>query len=98
MKKFRTVNEWQVIIAEQKKSGKTVPDFCRKQGINPNVFYSKRRKCITTGFIKLPGISMQCDLIKIKIKDVTIEIPSGCNQKELASIITTVREVVNAEV
>ncbi|MGE5846805.1 MAG: IS66 family insertion sequence element accessory protein TnpA [Ignavibacteria bacterium] len=98
MRKFRTQEEWQALIALQRKSGKTIPEFCRKQGIHPNVFYTKRKKCIATSFVELPVIPMQCDAIKIKIGDVTIEAAHGCSQRDLAAIIATVREVVNAEV
>ena len=96
MKRIKTENEWQAIIAEQKKSGKTVAEYCLKQGIHPNVFYTKRKKYERAGFVKLPVIAVQCDCIRIKIRDITIEAVSGFNQQELVRVIAAIREVVNA--
>jgi len=42
MRKFRSKKQWQILLAEQQASGKSVAEFCRGKEIHPNLFYKKR--------------------------------------------------------
>jgi len=44
MRKFRSPNHWQQILAEQQKSGLTISAFCRQHNISTSGFYTQRQK------------------------------------------------------
>ena len=46
MRKFRSPNHWQQILAEQQKSGLTISAFCRQHNISTSGFYTQRKKQI----------------------------------------------------
>ena len=56
MRKFRTREEWQALIEEQNKSGKSAAQFCREKNIHPNLFYKRRSETGSGSFVKLPAI------------------------------------------
>ncbi len=44
MRKFRSPDQWQEILAEQQKSGLTISEFCRQEKISVSCFFSQRKK------------------------------------------------------
>ena len=99
MRKFRTAEEWSIIIKEQSDSGLSVVDFCKDKGIHPNIFYAKRSALKkTNGFVEIRMKSQRNEVKKIiiKIKDVTLELEENIIKTELIDIIRYAREAVNA--
>jgi hypothetical protein len=99
MRKFRTAEEWSIIIKEQSDSGLSVVDFCKDKGIHPNIFYAKRSALKkTNGFVEIRMKSQRNEVKKIiiKIKDVTLELEENIIKTELIDIIRSAREAVNA--
>jgi hypothetical protein len=55
MKKNQSEKECRDLFTEQKRSGKTVRDFCRSEGVNENVFFRKKKQLVGTGaLVRLP--------------------------------------------
>jgi hypothetical protein len=98
MKKYRTKEEWSALILEQEKSGKSVAAFCREKNIHPNLFYRKRKENNSGRFVKLSLPVPNPGNLKIKVKDVTIELGSHINSDTLKDILQVVMEVVHARV
>ena len=99
MKIFRTKENWEELFKEHKVSGKRVSDFCREKGIHQNLFYRKRKELSGKGsFVRLPVEVVSSGKIQIRIKDVIIEPGHGYDKQELALVINTVLEAVDAEV
>lgn len=96
MRKNRTRDEWMSLFREQESSGLPAADFCRREQINPNVFYRKRREYGANRFVRLPVPGGNGCGITIRIGEVIIE-PGTCfQQEELKRIIQSVKEVYNA--
>ena len=101
MKKYKTQNDWRLLLQEQEESGLSVAAFCRKNNIHPNAFYYKRKKHDTGKFVKLAvptaGIS-DTSRIKIRIENIIIELGADIKENELKLVIKSVLEVINAHI
>lgn len=99
MRIFRTKEDWKEILKEQKESGKTATEYCKEKHIHPNLFYKRRKELETCrSFIKVPVKAVSSGKIRIKIKDIIIELEPGYNKEELISVIITVLEAINVNV
>jgi hypothetical protein len=95
MRKHRTKEEWLALIMEQKESGVSAVEFCRKKNIHPNLFYKKRKENNPGKFVKIPLPASVSSGIKIKIQDVIIEPGSHTGVDELKGILHAVMEVLH---
>lgn len=93
----RTRKQWLELFSKQKKSGMSVKEYCKEEGINQNIFYKKRKEYYSRCFVKLPdSISLKQRSIKIKIDDIVIEVDADCSKSCLTQIISSVMEVAHA--
>jgi hypothetical protein len=97
MKKNRSEKEWRDLFTEQKRSGKTVRDFCRSKGVNENVFFRKKKQLGgTVTLVRLPvGLSDSAP-IEITVGGVRIGVGSGFEERELVRVLRCVREAMDA--
>jgi len=94
--KRRTKKEWRTLIAEQKESGKSVVQLSKEKQIHPNLFYKKRKENEASSFVRIPMNHIHTGCIRIKIKDIAIEVESGFREEELFKIVRTICEVMYA--
>ena len=101
MKKYKTKEEWRLLLREQEESGLSAAAFYRKKNIHPNTFYYKRKEHRTGQFVKLsvPAVGISgASGIKIRIENITIEPGTDIRENQLKFVIRSVPEVVNADI
>lgn len=97
MRKLRSEAEWRGLFGEQKRSGKTVREFCRIKGVHENVFYRKRKLLSGTGeLVRLPVSLDRGARIEIAIGAVTVGVKNGFAERELVRVLRCVREALDA--
>jgi hypothetical protein len=96
MKRHRetTIKKWSGLVSIQAKSTLNVPEFCRKQKIHENNFYSWRSKLkkdgkeITGNGFKELNLSADCSGIQICISEkVHIIIENRFNEAALLKVV-----------
>lgn len=98
MPKGEKIN-WEIVITEQKRSGKSIKEFCGDKGIHPSSFYRGKRETETQmaqGLVEIktgPTVLSASGVIKIHYKDFMIETRQGFCEKSLAKVITVLRRV-----
>lgn len=99
MKYHRSMEEWTALIRKQEVSGMPATEFCRKEKINPGVFYRKRIQSGTGGFVRLPAAmhgSGGLDGMRIRIGEVIIEPGKDIDSNMLVHVIRSVLEACDA--
>jgi hypothetical protein len=76
----RSSAEWKKIVFRQRKSGKSVREFCDREGISLSSFTNWSRKLLTSegsrdsgDFVKVPT-----DVTSSSIWTVEVSLPNGC--------------------
>jgi hypothetical protein len=92
-----SIKKWTSLVSAHEKSGLNVPEFCRKQKIHENSFYSWRSKLKTNGNefaensfkeLKLSDFSSGRSGIQICIKEnVCIIIENRFNEDALLKVV-----------
>ena len=94
MKIRRSKEEWVQLVLEQKYSGTSIPEFCRKKGIHPNLFYRKMKTSAEPGkFVKLPTPVIRNKAITITCGNISVYVPMPCGKDEIVLILKSMKEV-----
>lgn len=87
--------EWADKISQCRESGLTVSEWCRQNSINPKTYYYHLRKIrkeiceqIPVPVMTVPEMN---SLVKLKIDDITVEIPEGISEQMMTSLIRAMR-------
>jgi transposase-like protein len=99
MRVRRSKEEWEKLIQEQKKSGKSIAGFCKENSIHPNLFY---RRIKTTnkhgGFVKIQAPIMRSNAITIRCGNISVYIPVACTKEVIILVLQSMKEAGYAEV
>jgi transposase-like protein len=101
MRKYRSKEEWQRLLASQKESGQTIARFCNENGLSPGLFYRKKKELSQSGrFIKITpsGFRLESKPVTIRVGDFTIEVNHNCSSDLLKSVILSIKESGHAQV
>ena len=85
MKKRRSKQQWLELIQEQKNSGLSIAEFCRREGLQDKYFYKRKSDLENTSltrshspFIQLESNTKQSEAkTTIRVKEVVIETSSS---------------------
>ena len=87
--------EWAARIQQCRESGLTVSEWCRQNSINPKTYYYHLRKIrkeiceqIPVPVITVPEMN---STVKLKVGDITAEIPEGISEQMMTSLIRAMR-------
>ena len=99
MRKRRTNQEWQNLIAQSESSSLSTLAFCKLNELNPSTFYAKRQQLnktdISLGFVRAEVVekttkyqaqSATANMILL-VNDVELHIPQGTPAAYLAELI-----------
>jgi len=93
----RGKEEWVALLREQKESGKSITEYCKEKGIQPNLFYRKAKMTNESGtFVKVPVPSTDYRSIKIRTGTVTVIVPWPFSNEDIIQVLQCVREVADA--
>ena len=99
MRKRRTNQEWQNLIAQSESSSLSTLAFCKLNELNPSTFYAKRQQLnktdVSLGFVRAEVVekttkyqaqSATANMILL-VNDVELRIPQGTPAAYLAELI-----------
>ena len=99
MRKRRTNQEWQNLIAQSESSSLSTLAFCKLNELNPSTFYAKRQQLnktdVSLGFVRAEVVekttkyqaqSATANMILL-VNDVELHIPQGTPAAYLAELI-----------
>ncbi|MGR5132165.1 IS66 family insertion sequence element accessory protein TnpA [Vibrio alfacsensis] len=99
MRKRRTNQEWQNLIAQSESSSLSTLAFCKLNELNPSTFYAKRQQLkkadVSQGFVRAEVVEKttkyQAQIatanMTLLINDVELSIPQGTPAVYLAELI-----------
>ena len=99
MRKRRTNQEWQNLIAQSESSSLSTLAFCKLNELNPSTFYAKRQQLnktdVSLGFVRAEVVEKttryqaQCATANMTlfVNDVELRIPQGTPAAYLAELI-----------
>jgi hypothetical protein len=88
----RSIEDWQVLITEQEKSGLTVPVFCRERGLNTKYFYLRRKRLSThSAFVPVQLKAASTQGIRIDWNDLSLQLPISLSPQWVADLIKHLR-------
>jgi len=87
-------HEWPRLLAEHRKSGDSVKDFCRSRGIHPNTFYKKRKLHESGPLVEIPVTpSVDVTPIEVNAGRYRVSIRSGFDRECLRSVLEVIGEL-----
>ena len=96
-RKYRSKEDWKILIQAQSESRLTVAEFCHQQQINKNYFSQRKTDLMghadkpepMSSFVKIqmPTQAAQSDPIQIHYKQTHLKIPSNVSSVWLADLL-----------
>lgn len=100
------LEEWNQRLLECKSSGRTVPEWCRMNGINIKTYYYWHRKihelvkaqssdAPAAGFYELPSSEQKAattERIRITFRDFTVEVPENAEETTLVKVFKAIQQ------
>ena len=90
-------DHWRSLMGEQRSSGLSVAEFCRRQSISAPSFYDWRRRlqadekeCSTGSFVSmtLPAGRVGSDALELQFGNgITLRIPVECDERALKRVL-----------
>ena len=99
MRKRRTNQEWQNLIAQSESSSLSTLAFCKLNELNPSTFYAKRQQLnktdVSLGFVRAEVVEKTTKYqaqsatanMTLLVNDVELRIPQGTPAAYLAELI-----------
>ena len=88
--------EWEEVIGEQAKSGKTIREFCSERRIPEHRYYYWRRKVAGSswadGFTELVGFSGRHPLLEIQVNRVQLTFYQPVSANSVRGLLHVIRE------
>jgi hypothetical protein len=85
-------HDWAKIFADQKKSGLSIANYCRKNRIHQNMFYKNRKKQ-EIGLVEIKKSSNQgLEEVLVITKGIQIRVLPGASPKQLAKVMAAILE------
>ena len=98
MAKQTAENRWRRRLARWQRSGKTVTEFCRREGVSKPTFYAWRkrleeREVPSVEFVELDGMAGSDPArIELEVRGVTVRLRAGFDASDLRSVIAILEE------
>ena len=106
MRKFRTEEEWSILIAQYDSSGLTIKNFCKQHSIGCSSFYVQRKKLLqseqssdVSGFVQAvvketaapPITEKSVETITLTLNQCTVTLPTSTSAIYLASLLRALK-------
>ena len=88
---------WRKRLARWRRSGKTVTEFCRQEGVSKPSFYAWRKRLEeetpAVEFVELERVApTEAARIELELSGVTVRLRAGFDASDLRSVITVLEE------